>query len=191
MLAPCLVKCFPLGFLSKASVFPLLCSEEPSNSAHSCKYLSSRICLCWTWSTREWSKPEISNWLLCAAVLKLQFYFERTCPSEGKLFCGWCADLYEGRIKASLFFSQVQKKVHGESSSGNSSKWTPGSKILYLMGQYMQWKPGVFIKKLEVVIGLKPSSPFVNQFGIILNENEGNHMRNVLNGSKLLTWIQK
>lgn len=52
-------------------------------------------------------------------------------------------------------------------------------------------KTRVFIKTLEVVIGLKPSSPFVNQSGIILNENEGSRMRNLVNGSKLFTWLQK
>lgn len=48
-------------------------------------------------------------------------------------------------------------------------------------------KTRLFIKILDVVIGLEPSSPFVNQFGIILNQNKGSHMGNLLNGSKLLS----
>lgn len=137
---PALWSAFPLAFFPRHQCSHSSVRRSPA-SLHTAVN-SSRICLYWTWSTTEQSKPEISNLFLCAAVLKLQFYLEGTCPSEGKLFCGWCADLYKGRIKALLFFSQVQKNVHGESSLGNSSKRTPGHKILYSMGQHMQWKPG-------------------------------------------------
>lgn len=93
-------------------------------------YPCSSICLECNWV------KQISNLFFHAAALKLKFCFEGT-HSEGKFFCGWCADLYKGRIKVLLFFSQVHKNVHREFSMENSSKWTLGSKILNSMGQHM------------------------------------------------------
>lgn len=113
-------------------------ADEGPDRPYCCKYPSSRICLHWTQNATEWSKPGISNLLFRTAVLKLKFCFEGARP-EGKLFCGWCADLYKGRIKVLLFF--FHKNVHGDFSMENSSKWTLGSKILNSMGQHMSWKP--------------------------------------------------